>query len=404
MSVRVRHTTFGEGTVEAWRRGGRAAVVRFDGRAMPLELPTGELEGVGRAEPAEERTSGTGRARGAAAGKKPKPNKAPKEAARVPVELPAQIEGSRERAPAAMVVEAMRLGVVPEADLSAYTVGREHELALVDADLTAAAGGHGQVRAFLGDYGTGKTHLLEMVQQRALSAGFLTSLVMLDPREAAPSHPRRVYRSIIQGLRYPGRTHDEAPGLAQLLDEAAEHAGALERFGIGKVPTGAWGGTALQIKGVHLYLTAALERWRHLAGLDSGHHEVERARELLEAWISGHPTLSNAEVDRELAALRTRGARLYSLQDFRPWARIYGYLLTGLSVLAREVGYKGLVNSTRSSTARTAPLRATCFKRGRVGRRAARTSTPRRASAARGSSASCPTTTTHAAACSWCWR
>ncbi len=337
MSIRVRHREYGEGTVIAWHRGGRSALVDFDERALPLEVLSRDLDALGRLP---------------AGGAQPKKGEPPAAAPRAsaPIESEPQpapdlspLTGTRERVPAAMVVEAMRLGVVPEADLSAYTVGREVELSVADELLEAAERGIGGTRAFLGDYGTGKTHLLELIQQRALANGFLSSLVMLDAKETTPSHPRRVYRAIIRNLRYPGRTHDEAPGLAPLLDEAVASAAARRRFAVGQVPAGSWGAAALKRQGLHLYLTPALERWSHLAELDHGHHEAEAGQDLVEAWISGHPTLSNSEVDQELRRLGGTGAKLYSLQDYRPWARIYGYLLTGLSVLARELGYKGLV-------------------------------------------------------------
>ncbi|MFT5430312.1 MAG: DNA replication protein DnaC [Myxococcota bacterium] len=86
----------------------------------------------------------------------------------------------------------MRLGVVPETDLDAYTVGQPAALSVVDSDFESVAAHGGAVRAFLGDYGTGKTHMLELVTQRALSKGFLTATATLDAVEVAPSHPQRV--------------------------------------------------------------------------------------------------------------------------------------------------------------------------------------------------------------------
>ena len=93
------------------------------------------------------------------------------------------LEGSFELAHAALTLEAMRLGVVPSAEVDTYTVGRDVELAMVDRDLEETAASGGAVRAILGDYGTGKTHLLELIRSRALAAGFLVAEATLDPVE-----------------------------------------------------------------------------------------------------------------------------------------------------------------------------------------------------------------------------
>lgn len=314
---RVRHPIHGGGEVVAWRRGGREALVRFDGAALPRQVPRRELTTEAPA---------------------PAPT----------AETPA-LTGSYEVQHAARTLEAMRLGVVPDAELSAYTVGRDTELALVDADLARADAEGGAVRAFLGDYGTGKTHLLELVQRRALDRGFLSAHVVLSADEVPPSHPKRVYRALVHGLRYPDRPHEEGAGLGPLLARAATTPDALAMLGIEPWFTGdAYARLAADL---HLYLAPAVAYWRSLAAAEGARdvpphafeHWREQSRELLVDWIEGHPTLSNQLIDQRLRALPGRHPTIYSLLDYRPWARIYGYLLSGLAAMARAVGYRGLV-------------------------------------------------------------
>ncbi len=246
---------------------------------------------------------------------------------------------------AGLTLEAMRLGVVPHAALDAYTVGREAEIALIEEDLERVRERGGALRAFLGGYGTGKTHLLELIGQHALRENFLVAHVVLNPEETAPSHPKRVYRELVRSLEYPDRTH---PGrsLMPLFERALEHDEAFASF-LADERTRARG--ALD-EGAHLYMTPALRYFRALTAGDDAPKGAQVPAEvrdyglsLLFDWLEGHPTISNSEIDDALRHMAGRKGRIYSMKDYRPWARIYGYLLSGLSALARRVGYNGLV-------------------------------------------------------------
>ena len=329
--------------MSSWRRGGRIAVVRFDDAPVPLEVPAAELTA---SEP--ERPHATVIAPRLLSAPAPAPTTGPaRTAAPAPAPLPMTrsgpaLVGTYESRLASLTLEAMRLGVVPATDLSAYTVGRDVEVALVDADLREADERGGSVRAFLGDYGVGKTHLLELCQERALAQGFLTARATLDPLETSPSHPKRVYRALVRSLRYPDRPAEEGAGLGPLLGRAAESPAALALLGLEPRSKGASLDAQLS-DGLHLYLSAAVAYTRSLQRA-KGHSAafIDRCADLLGDWIEGHPTISNQAIDADLSHLRGWHPKVYSLLDYRPWSRIYGYLLSGLSALARASGYRGL--------------------------------------------------------------
>lgn len=257
------------------------------------------------------------------------------------------------------VVEAMRLGVVPDESVDAYTVGRDTELDLVDTDLGALAHGAGNLRVLLADYGAGKTHLLEVIARRALAQNFLVARVVLDAEGAAPSHPGRVYRGLIDQLTYPERPDAPRQGLSPLFERALQSPTARARFDLPERPSvipERPSVTSQQRPSVtpqrpsvddetdrpepapHLYLSAALTHFERLS-VDA-HPEL---RDRLMRWIEGQPIGRNRDLDQELRRLPGKHRTIYSLKDYRPWARIYAYLLSGIDTLARDAGYQGLV-------------------------------------------------------------
>lgn len=233
--------------------------------------------------------------------------------------VPAWARRRKRSTPHLQTLEALRLGVVPFEEPERMTVGRDSELALVDDDL-AQASEQGAARVFLGDYGTGKTHLLELIEHKALKANFLCARVTLDEEEVAPSHPQRVYRALCRGLRYPdGDVHGS---LAPLFERLRE------------LPLKGW----LQPghADYHAYLSPALAYHRALEP------DEELSDELL-GWLQGQPSEPNMQLEARLRnRTRVRGHRLYALKDYRPWAHLYSYLTGGLAVLARQAGYAGL--------------------------------------------------------------
>ncbi|RVU41486.1 DUF3293 domain-containing protein [Lujinxingia sediminis] len=266
------------------------------------------------------------------------------------------------------VVEAMRLGVVPDESVDAYTVGRDAELNLIDDDLSALAHGAGNLRVLLADYGAGKTHLLEVIARRALAQNYLVARVVLDAEGAAPSHPGRVYRGLIDQLTYPERPDAPRQGLTPLFERALQSSAARTRFELPAPPerpsvtserpsvtserpsvTSERPSVTSERPSVtreshrpepspHLYLSAALTHFERLS-VDA-HPEL---RDRLMRWIEGQPVGRNRDLDQALRKLQGKHRTIYSLKDYRPWARIYAYLLSGIDTLARDAGYQGLV-------------------------------------------------------------
>ncbi len=223
-------------------------------------------------------------------------------------------------------LEALRMGVVPPQGCELYTVGRDKEIELIRADLRQASQ-QGAIRVFLGDYGTGKTHLLDYIEAVALQMGYVVGRVVLDGHEVAPSHPKRVYRALIRSLRYPT---DSRRGLLPLLEAFVKS----ERQSFFEPPShGDYKGD------YHYYLSPVAAYFREL-----NNYKDDNLRQLLLDWIEGYPTESNRELEVELRnATGLREYRLYALTEYRTWAHIYAYIVGGISFWAKWCGFKGLV-------------------------------------------------------------
>ncbi|MBN2537939.1 DUF2791 family P-loop domain-containing protein, partial [candidate division WOR-3 bacterium] len=138
----VSHPVFGEGEVLDTRWGGTELLVRFQ-TGLRLWLPTrrvrmmhhavGELLGKGRS-----------------------------------------TVSAVDRVQACRMVEAFRLGIVPHQDVETFTFGREREVEVIKSALGRLEQGKGDVYLVEGEYGTGKTHILEYFLHRALAGGMAT--------------------------------------------------------------------------------------------------------------------------------------------------------------------------------------------------------------------------------------
>lgn len=305
----IAHPFYGKGTVIRHVRGGRYLMVSF-GSGVPYQIRPEELAPpepvtrMARIEPPA-----------------PAPRAVEPEKPARPVVVPARPRDVPQTDSQAMkVLEALRVGVVPSQWIESYTVARELELALVDGDL-AEAQQQGSARVFLGDYGTGKTHLLESIEQRALAANFLTARLILDDDEVSPAHPKRVYRSLVNHLRYPDQPWGR--GLRPLFDRLLEG------------PKKSMPELNPDKPDYHRYLSPTLLYYREL--------KDDPLSEALMDWVEGHPSESNLELEPELRRVSgLRGLRLYALMDYRPWAHLYAYMVGGLAVWARRAGYAGL--------------------------------------------------------------
>ncbi|MGM9997780.1 MAG: BREX system ATP-binding domain-containing protein [Candidatus Bruticola sp.] len=246
-------------------------------------------------------------------------------------------EGEEGQFVALRILEAMRTGVVGER-VELYTIGRGPEMEMVSYDLDNIS--DGAVRVFLGDYGVGKTHMLECIEAKALSKKCLTARIALNSKDVSPGNPQRVYRALMLNLSYPD--HDGKYGLMPLFREA-RRLGLIEGW--------------LSSERFHCYLSPALYYFnRYAESLETWGSAPEKQAELdnqeavvrhMIDWLEGQEAKEltdkfNSSLQR--AFPNTPSVYKFpALKDYRTFGHIYANILSGIAYLARQVGYAGLV-------------------------------------------------------------
>lgn len=115
---------------------------------------------------------------------------------------------------AVRVIEALRSGISSRHLSAIFSYGREGLLEKIQRDLDAAARDErSRVLVLKGDYGEGKTHLLNVIFNRAQEQNFAVSSVVLS-KETPFDRLDRVYPKVVAGTYLPGAVE---PGIEALL-------------------------------------------------------------------------------------------------------------------------------------------------------------------------------------------
>ena len=124
------------------------------------------------------------------------------------------------------IVNRLREGVPSLEDVLLFSIGREDLLNYFERALQEIADFDQQGIKFIqADYGHGKTHLLDMLAQMALSRNFVVSIVTLDRENAPFNKLERVVPLIMHEIMTPSSRRG---GLSRILQEWAEKVRGLD--------------------------------------------------------------------------------------------------------------------------------------------------------------------------------
>lgn len=217
-------------------------------------------------------------------------------------ELPATLQDEKE---AAKMVEAFRLGVVPQRHIENFTFGRDKEIRTVQEFLNGFRGG--QALIIDGPYGAGKTHILDYLSHLAINSNFAISRVELDPFDVTPFRPRSFYREVTRSFRWIGsedQNEKDFRGFLKALSKRIDKIPDLKRHPV-------------------LHLTASYIKERS---------DVE---ESFWNWIEGERLMPQA--------IYKKGNGFPTFLDYSTSADFYCYLLSGVGFFLKNLGIKGLV-------------------------------------------------------------
>ena len=283
----VEHPQYGRGQLAAVYRNGAEWLVRFES-GLRFRRPRREF--IGQQGSSMMRPSWTA--------------SRPEVEARAPV--------PRTQFEARQVIEALRVGIAPAQLIREFTIGLAAERDRFGEGLTQSHQTGGAAFAVVGDYGFGKSHLVELVSQEALGRGFLVAAISLDLQELPAHRAFDIYAGLMSNLR--GPDSDER-GLPAFLEKAAAQPMLAARL-------------ADLAPVAHDPLTVTL------AALDAVSSTRQRAA--WTGWLMGQRRIQ--AMNRGLP----RDVKFPSIYRTGHNARQMTYLLSGISVMARLAGYSGL--------------------------------------------------------------
>lgn len=283
----VTHPQYGRGTVTALFRNGNEWMVRFES-GLRFRRPRVEFEGQ---QDVQVSTNGSNPDRNVSTTFAPM--------------SPSQFDSRQ-------VIEALRVGVAPATHVQELTVGLEEERELLREGLLQTHGEGGAAFAVIGDYGHGKSHIVELTAQDALNQNFLVATVSLDLQELPPHRSFDIYASLMRSLRYPDT--DER-GLDPLLDRAISRSGLADQLG--------------SLSSVEADpLSVALAALNNTSSV--------RQQKMWRTWLMGGRRVTH--MNRAVP----RGIKFPTIYRVGHNERQIAYLLNGMSVMARLLDYSGL--------------------------------------------------------------
>lgn len=225
-------------------------------------------------------------------------------------------------------------GIPPSRGLAAYTVGIDSLLGTLEDEYLRGylPDGGSSFKLVVGEYGSGKSHFLFRLRDKAWEHGYVVSRTELSPKECPYDNQLKVYQAVVSNLIF----HDEDPdvedttGLEAFLENHFHR--TLRTLGVEApmTPLGLdlraklWLDTILRFKvespslrhAVYFFLQAVAE-------------ENEPRKRLLGAWLRGE-------------SISLRDVREFSITE-RMDRSVAFKMLRSLAQLIHELGYSGLV-------------------------------------------------------------
>jgi hypothetical protein len=209
------------------------------------------------------------------------------------------------------ICEALRMGIVPRQDCEDFTFGREEEIEKLKRIVKKLKEeGKGDTFLIEGEYGSGKTHLLEYLYHYALKSGLCVSKITLTPDEVSPHRPKRLWKELVFNLRF--LKDEKEYGFRDLLRMA----------------------TNLNLYD-NIFFGRLLPKLKNI-------DEASLKSEVLWQWLEGESTKEYACYLTDKFRIKG-GVKIPALYDFSTASDFYCYLISSLSYIAQKLNLYGLL-------------------------------------------------------------
>lgn len=245
-------------------------------------------------------------------------------------------------------IESLRKGIPPTGLVRHFTVGRQAELNNLRLTLATPTEHRGSALLIRANYGAGKSHLLQVIREMALEAGYAVGRADIDSHGGIRfNRMDTIFGAICRSLEVPGATH---PGIGALFDHYAEvdgtNLGEATRATRDHISDrGTWGFSE-RLGAPAMFV--ALRAWINSP-------TPSRTRDVVADWLSFPDKYrgQRRKLYDELVAFRSQSFRdpreewqFYADGVF--WLHTQGYdqcwrALADLELLAENSGLKGLV-------------------------------------------------------------
>ena len=225
------------------------------------------------------------------------------------------------------IIQSLKSGVVPRAELQHIQVGRSEELKSFINDINTIAEGGTSFRFVIGEYGSGKTFFMSLIRSIALEKGLVTMHADLSPTKrlhGSDGQPRMLLSEMVCNMAT--RTKPDGNALQNIL----------ERFISGAKEEASASG-----RDVYEVISEKLSELNDYTG---GYNFISVIKKYLEGYETGNEQLMNDALKwlRAGYTTKTDSLRDLGIREFISDASFYNTLKL-YSVLVRKAGYKGLM-------------------------------------------------------------
>lgn len=229
------------------------------------------------------------------------------------------------------IVNALRVGAVPNAGLHHFATGLDPLMQVVEEELAQVGGGAGGSKWIRGAYGSGKTFCTRLLCARARARGFATAEVQISINDTPLHHLETVYRRLIERIT---TAADGSGAFQPIVDgwlyEIGEQVTRLSGIEEDDPAFVAAVQTKLEEKLASISREnsafASVLRAYHRASEEGEHHTAQR----LLAWLGGEPDVPRSVLTQAGVKGKVDGTAALTF-------------LRGLLTLLRQSDHAGLV-------------------------------------------------------------